>query len=87
MSTTLTIRNLDESVKQKLRMMGAAQGRSMEAQAREMLTTLVTSVKSADAIQTPSPSEQMKNACNAVRGIWKDRGTTDDMMRDLRGED
>lgn len=87
MSTTLTIRNLDESVKQKLRMMGAAQGRSMEAQAREMLTTLVSSPKSVATLQSPSPSKQMKSACDAMRGIWSGRGSTDDMMRELRGED
>jgi antitoxin FitA len=87
MSTTLTIRNLDETVKQKLRMMGAAQGRSMEAQAREMLTMLVSGQTSANVLPAPSPREQMQTACAAVRGIWSGRGTTDEMMRDLRGED
>ena len=37
MSTTLTIRNLDETVKQKLRMQAARNQRSMEAEARELL--------------------------------------------------
>lgn len=42
MSTTLTIRNLAEPVKQKLRMQAASHGRSMEAEAREILTQAVT---------------------------------------------
>jgi len=36
---TITIRGLDESVKKKLRSRAAAHGRSMEAEARELLKT------------------------------------------------
>jgi plasmid stability protein len=35
---TLTIRRLDEAVKQRLRMRAAQNGRSMEEEARELLT-------------------------------------------------
>jgi plasmid stability protein len=86
MSTTLTIRNLEEPVKQKLRMQAASHGRSMEAEAREILTKAVTTPASSEALTTPSASQRMKSACESVRGIWKGRGTTDDMMRELRGE-
>jgi plasmid stability protein len=41
MSTTLTIRNLTEPVKQKLRLRAASNGRSMEAEARETLSAAV----------------------------------------------
>lgn len=37
MSTTLTIRNLDEAVKQKLRLRAASHQTSMEAEARAIL--------------------------------------------------
>jgi plasmid stability protein len=39
---TITIRNLDETVKRKLHVRAALNGRSMEAEAREMITGLVT---------------------------------------------
>ena len=39
---TITIRNLDEKVKRKLQVRAALNGRSMEAEAREMLSQLVT---------------------------------------------
>jgi plasmid stability protein len=39
---TLTIRNLDENVKRKLQVRAALNGRSMEAEVREMLSQLVT---------------------------------------------
>jgi plasmid stability protein len=38
---TITIRNLDEKVKRRLQVRAALHGRSMEAEAREMLATLV----------------------------------------------
>lgn len=40
---TITIRNLDETVKRKLQVRAALNGRSMEAEARELLTERVTS--------------------------------------------
>jgi plasmid stability protein len=38
---TITIRNLDEKVKRKLQVRAALHGRSMEAEARDVLTTFV----------------------------------------------
>jgi plasmid stability protein len=43
---TLTIRNLDSAVKDKLRTLAARHGRSMEAEVREILREAVTSPKS-----------------------------------------
>jgi antitoxin FitA len=37
---TITIRNLDESVKRKLQVRAALNGRSMEAEARELLSEM-----------------------------------------------
>ena len=86
MSTTLTIRNLEEPVKQKLRIQAASHGRSMEAEARAILTLAVSNSKTGDGIPVQSASERMVAACESVRGIWKGRGTTDELMRELRGE-
>jgi antitoxin FitA len=88
MSTTLTIRNLAEPVKQKLRMQAASHGRSMEAEAREILAAGVA--KENDAIQPPRTKEEFLERLQAVKGIWKDRAegkTTDEIMRELRGDD
>ena len=44
---TITIRNLDEKVKRKLQIRAALNGRSMEAEAREVLTEFVEVVSTA----------------------------------------
>ena len=84
MSTTLTIRNLQEPVKQKLRMQAASHGRSMEAEAREILTLAVSGTVPTSA--TAPISDAAKSAVDSVRGMWQGRGSTDEMMRTLRGE-
>ena len=85
MSTTLTIRNLAEPVKQKLQMQAASHGRSMEAEAREILTMAVAT--SEMRLPTANPDNgALKSVCASVRGIWKGRGTTDELMELTRGE-
>lgn len=96
MSTTLTIRNLEESVKQMLRMQAASHGRSMEAEARDILSR---SVKGLDLSaptgartisgQTPSKAKQMTppGKFDHMVGIWQGRSTTDQLMQATRGED
>lgn len=88
MSTTLTIRNLDEGVKQKLRLRAASHQRSMEAEAREILAASLANVP--EAIQPPRTKEEMRERLLAVTGIWKDRyegKSTDEWMKELRGDD
>lgn len=89
MSTTLTIRNLDEGVKLKLRLRAASNQRSMEAEAREILAATF-----ADELSTPAEKEaaisERRKRIEAVVGIWKDRmegKSTDEIMRELRGDD
>jgi len=84
MSTTLTIRNLDTEVKQKLRMRAAKNQTSMEAEARAILSR---AVNEQETLEPPQTTEELKERLKAVRGIWKDRGTTDDLMKLTRGED
>jgi plasmid stability protein len=80
MSTTLTIRNLAEPVKQKLRMQAASHGRSMEAEAREILTM---AVNKSDNENSPASA---KGKFDHLVGIWKGRMTTDEIMEITRGE-
>lgn len=87
MGTTLTIRNLDESVKQKLRIRAAEHQTSMEAEARAILAQ---AVNEPETITPPRTPEEMRARLEAVRGIWKDRASgrsTDEIMRELRGDD
>ena len=82
MSTSLTIRDLAEPVKQKLQMQAASHGRSMEAEAREILTMAVVGPE----IQTPAVPAPSKGKFDHLIGIWKDRMTTDEIMEITRGE-
>lgn len=58
---TLTIRKLDENVKRKLQVLAALNGRSMEAEAREMLSTL-TKLPSEAARERVEPEEDFGTA-------------------------
>ncbi len=89
MSTTLTIRNLDEGVKQRLRLRAASHQRSMEAEAREILATSL-----AETAPVPIDKEteiaQRRQRIEAVMGVWKDEmggKSTDEIMQELRGDD
>ena len=87
MSTTLTIRNLDEDVKRKLRLRAASNQTSMEAEARAIIAR---AVNEPETIAPPRTPEEMRARLEAVRGIWKDRAggrSTDEVMRELRGDD
>ncbi len=87
MSTTLTIRNLDADVKQKLRIRAAQHQRSMEAEAREILAR---GVEWEDVYSPPSSEEEMSARLESITGIWKDRAngkSTDEIMKELRGDD
>lgn len=47
---TIVIRNLDEKVKRRLQVRAALNGRSMEAEARELLSALATSSSAAPKV-------------------------------------
>ena len=57
---TLTIRNLPDEVQQKLREIAAANGRSMEAEARAVLT---------DAVETTRRRRVSKEAAEGLRRL------------------
>lgn len=86
MSTTLTIRNLDEQVKRLLRIRAASHGRAMETEAREILTRAVLEPSEPPARAPEPKSRPAASVCDAVRGIWKGRVSTDEIMKLTRGE-
>jgi len=89
MSTTLTIRNLDEGVKMKLRLRAASHQRSMEAEAREILATCLAEEPIHPHLEKAAMAARLLRI-EAVVGSWKDRmdgKTTDDIMKELRGDD
>lgn len=86
MSTTLTIRNLEEPVKQMLRMQAASHGQSMEAEARDILTAAVRPPAIAPPAAALRTANRPKSACDSVRGMWKGQMTTDEIMTLTRGD-
>ena len=86
MGSTLTIRDLDEVVKQKLRLRAAMHQRSMEAEARDILARAVSEEPSAQGAPVETPEDRMRRALDAVRGIWKGRMSTDESMELTRGD-
>ena len=86
MSTALTIHNLDEGVEEKLRKRAALHQRSVEAEAREILTRSVEEEQPLAATLT-SAQERMRTAIESVRGSWADRGTTNEWMQVSRADD
>ena len=87
MGATLTIRNLNEEVKQKLRLRAASHQTSMEAEARAILTQ---AVNAPDALAPPSSDQELNERLEAIRGLWKNRTKgrdTDQIMKELRGDE
>lgn len=89
MSSTLTIRNLDDSVQEKLRERAAIHGHSIEAEAREIL---IRDILNPNSSSTPKPVGQVAATAKVAGkfdhlvGIWSGRMTTDEIMKLTRGE-
>lgn len=84
---TLTIRNLDPVVKQKLRLQAASHQSSMEAEARAILSASLTDSTpiSTDANFIAKKRERI----NCLVGTWKQRyagKSTDEIVEELRGD-
>ncbi len=65
--TTLTIRNLDPSVKDRLRVRAAQNGRSMEAELRAIIS---------DAVETPARPPEL-NLYDRIRARFEPLGGVD----------
>lgn len=74
---TVMIRQVDEVIKQRLRVRAAERGHSMEAEARDILRRALT---------PDAPwSEHKPDHLTRIRGRWKGRITTDEVMKQTRG--
>lgn len=82
MSTTLTIRNLDQTVKHRLRQQAALHQRSMEAEARDILARGLVKPP-----LTESADSTSNGKFNHLVGIWKKGLSTDELMELTRGDD
>ena len=82
----MTIRKLDESVKRKLRIRAARRGRSMESEARAILTRGVEDGMELAEGRRTDTDEPQSGPFDRLVGIWKDRMTTDELMGLTRGE-
>lgn len=92
MDNAITIHDLEEPVWQKLRVRAAKNGRSVEAEARDILTnSLLDLTTDADRPVAPvtraDATSSNKGKFDHVIGIWKGGMTTDEVMHQLRGED
>ena len=83
---TITIRNLEEQVKQRLRVLAAEHGRSMEAEARDILTREALVQNQARRGIIPANRGGKASVCAEVRGAWKGRVSTDKIMTITRGD-
>lgn len=84
MGMTLTITNVEEIVAQKLRTRAASCGRTVEAEARAILSEAVATAPRSTLTES---GKIPANVCDPVRGLWIGRGSTDELMRTTRGED
>lgn len=82
MSMTLTIPDVDEAVERKLRALAASHGRTLQAEAREILARTVEGFPASDV----NPVLTM-SARDAVRGLWTNSMSTDELMNLTRGDE
>lgn len=66
---SITIRNLDESTKRKLKIRAATHGRSMEQEAREILKSALR--------QKPEQNPKTAELAQRIRAIWEPLGGVD----------
>jgi len=78
----LNIRNLDPEVHKALRLRAAGNGRSMEAEARDILATA--------CLQRPSKAEvvaEVQATFDRLLGDRRPKSATDDLIRERRREE
>lgn len=73
---SLTIRNLEDDVKQGLRVRGARRGASMEDEARSILRAVVTSNTPLEAIGAPAAATP-ESAWSVIERLREKYGTFD----------
>lgn len=80
--------NLDDTLATRLAAAAAQDRQELPEWAAEQLARLVEGLGPVGKPGTESPArEQMREALGTLTGIWKDRGTTGELMALTRGED
>ena len=80
--------NLDDQLVSRLTSAAARSHKALPDWATEQLERLAGIADDSLAKPADSPArERMSAAITDLTGIWKDRGTTDDLMNLTRGED
>lgn len=74
---SITIRNLDEEVKRRLRIRAAEHGRSMEEEVREILDRVLGIRSAAERPGTPPYQESGASLWDEIRGIVEPVGGID----------
>lgn len=85
---TLTIRNLPDEVRDRLRVRAAERGRSMEAEAREVLTAAVAGVNPPDQVRRRQDwAKRVKRIQKAMEPYRsKDKSVVDEFLAERREE-
>jgi plasmid stability protein len=74
--STLTIRKIDDDLKQELRMRGARRGASMEDEARSILRAVIRAKIPIDAIGAPNPTTaKQESAWDLIQRLRDKYGT------------
>ena len=77
--------NLDDTLVSRLASAAARSHKALPDWAAEQLGRLAGTSQQ-ETVASPA-QEQMRTALAGLTGIWKDRGTTDELMNLTRGED
>ena len=77
---------LDDSLASRLAAVAAKSRQALPEWAAEQLERAADGPATEPAIGSPA-QEKMREALAALTGIWKNRGTTDELMHLTRGDD
>ena len=80
---TITIRNLDDEIKRKLRLRAARHDRSMEAEARAILAKAMLSP---EEDEEPTTTDLYLSKIKKARKLWNTQMNADEVMAMTRGE-
>ncbi len=80
---TITIRNLDDEVKKKLRQRAARHDRSMEAEARAILAKATLSTHEEEQ---PTTSDAYLSKIQKARKLWNGKMDANEVMSMTRGK-
>jgi plasmid stability protein len=81
---TLNIRNLPDEVHQRLRVLAAEHGRSMEAEARAILAAATTGARQAPAPSALEKAKRLQDFVDKLYGGNKPKNVVDELIAERR---